>query len=627
MKQSLALFLSICTLLSVAVPYTVYSEPQSSATTAAPTTSDLPLTEEPPVTEEPPLTEEPPITEEPPVTEELSPEEALRSLLYNTVELADSEWVYETLVELEAGVVERVCTAILSDYPEFFHLDKIAVQTSVVTLPDAPDPVYRYRFTFTYLFSQGQELDDARAFIQEKTDEILSLIPENADVLGQLLFLHDYICTHFSYVPTQEHRDIYCLLEDKTGNCQAYANLYSFLLNRLGIENEFVLSASMNHLWNQVKLGDDWYHVDLCWDDPSVDQAGRALHTNFLRSDEGLASTNHYGFTAPNPCTSTLYEDSFLPDIGGAIIQHQEYGYGVSRSRRALLQIDWDTMTATPVVDLSALRWAVWNTPGTLWKEQYLNLHSDGRYIYFNGPSSLWRYDTELHQVDLLYEFHSSQGYLYSLAGNGHTLTCTVSKAPGIFDDTFTFETAHVFPSEGNEFYSVEFCPICGQAGAVYTPGEEELISAGISVRPSGEGTHDLRLLLFVNSHFLATSPAMQVKISLFAGTEERYATGILSADQTEGFILYESFWADGMICTVNDGYQVNGLILLGLANGSYDGIVVSITYEDELVYWASLSADALFSPTEDPDDPVDPDFSVDPEEPDDPLDPLSPIQ
>lgn len=623
MKKSLALILLLCTVCSAALPYTVHSAPDEGASTTAPVTSESPQTEEPPLTEEPPM------------TEELTPEEFLHSALYQTVYAADEEFVYEAPDPLESGIVEEVCTAILSDYPEFFHLDRIAVESTEGTLPEDGTPVYTYRFVFTYLFAKGQELDDARAFVREKTDAILAKIPENADTFQILLFLHDYICTSFSYDTALEHRDIYCFLEDGKGNCQAYANLYAYLLNRLDIENAFVISHEMNHMWNQVKLGDFWYHVDLCWDDPTVDQAGRALHTNFLCSDAGITATHHYGFTAPNPCESSLYEDSFLPDLGGALIRIGRYSYGLSRSSRSIMQINWETMTATPIVDLSALRWAVWNTPGTLWKEQYLNLATDGWYLYFNGPSSLWRYDPDLHHVDLLYEFDSSTGYLYSLSGTGHTLTCTVSRAPGAYESIFTYETEHLYLSEGGSFCSVESCVVCEQAGGVITPPEESQITAGLSTRPSGEGLHDLRLLLFIDSAYLATNPTLQVKISLYAGMEERFVIGTLSPEAREGVLGYESFYADGLVCTVTDGYEIDGMILTGLENGSYDGIVVTVLQDEQIIYGASLAAASLFAPpAEDPDEPVDPDFSVDPDEPvdpnssadpDEPVDPNSP--
>lgn len=624
MKRFLSFSLALCTIMLALCPLAVHTSPGEQGSTSPapsltthPTSPTPPISPDPPLTEEPPSTEEPPLTEDPPITHEPTEEELLIAALYTLIRDGGAEYIHQTTTSPEDGWLEKICSPLLSDYPEFFHLDHISVETTSLTDPDSGETLYSYRFVPKYTIAPGEELDLAEAFVEAKTAEILSLIPEGADTFTRLLFLHDYICTHFSYDASENHRDIYSFLKNNKGNCQAYSDLYAFLLNRLNIENAFVTSTEMNHIWNQVQLDGKWYHVDLCWDDPSADQVGRALHTNFLRSDAGIATTNHFGFTAPNPCDSTFYEDSFLPDLVGAVVFLHRYSYAISRSERMILRIDWKKMTCVSVVDLSALRWKVWDTPGSLWKEQYLNLYTDGWLIYFNGPSSIWSFDPELLSVELLYEFDSSDGYLYSLSGNGHELTCTVSQAPGVSSGTFTLETPHLYSSEGNPFCSIESCMICGETAAIYSPQEEEPFTACISTRPSGDGLHDLRLLLFTDMEYLSSASALTVRVSLFAGEEERYALGTLSPDIREGFLLYESFWANGMICSVAAGYEIDGMILLGLTDQSYDRVTVSITQDEQVIYRASLAAEQIFAPPEDTDEPKDPDEPIpdDPEE------------
>ena len=36
---------------------------------------------------------------------------------------------------------------------------------------------------------------------------------------------------------------------------------------KLGIPCEFVSNPTMTHIWNKVKIGGKWYHIDTCWDD------------------------------------------------------------------------------------------------------------------------------------------------------------------------------------------------------------------------------------------------------------------------------------------------------------------------------------------------------------------------
>ena len=63
-----------------------------------------------------------------------------------------------------------------------------------------------------------------------------------------------------------------------------------------------------------VKIDGQWYHVDVTWDDPVPDKPGRVSHENFLRSDDGIRSTGHYGWTSDYTCTSTKYDKYLWKD-------------------------------------------------------------------------------------------------------------------------------------------------------------------------------------------------------------------------------------------------------------------------------------------------------------------------
>jgi transglutaminase/protease-like cytokinesis protein 3 len=61
----------------------------------------------------------------------------------------------------------------------------------------------------------------------------------------------------------------------------------AIFLNRYGIDNYKV--ASVNHVWNAVKLDGKWYHLDLTWDDPIMEEGKDVvLHDYFLIDTEEL---------------------------------------------------------------------------------------------------------------------------------------------------------------------------------------------------------------------------------------------------------------------------------------------------------------------------------------------------
>ena len=52
------------------------------------------------------------------------------------------------------------------------------------------------------------------------------------------------------------------------------------ILERLGVVSYKV--SSNNHIWNGVKLDNNWYHLDLTWDDPITPDNSNILDDSFF---------------------------------------------------------------------------------------------------------------------------------------------------------------------------------------------------------------------------------------------------------------------------------------------------------------------------------------------------------
>ncbi|MGM9647728.1 MAG: transglutaminase domain-containing protein [Eubacteriales bacterium] len=546
----------------------------------------------------PPETEPlPPETDPPPPETEESPTDYPALLFDSLVAVIDAGgelYTVSTAEPLEIELLEAVCSRLLEKVARFFYLR--AIDVSIITLP-APDEegnLYRYDLRPIYVFAPGEELDAAKAFVEEETAAIIAQIPADATEFEQVLFLHDYLCTAFAYDGTHTVGDLYHLLKSGHGVCQAYVYLYAYLLDLVGIANDYAVSDGMNHIWNLVELDGNWYHVDLTWDDPTEDQPGRALHTNFLRSDEGIAETGHKNWIAPYPCESDLYENSILPDLTGAILFAGSDRYAVSRSKRALMKIDLTALTAEEAADLSLLRWAVWEKPGNLYKDQYINLYYDGFLIYFNGPDTVRSYDPATGAVETVIDHHPSAGYLYSLSGDGHTLTCTLSKAPGALSGTVTFETPHRYNPPTDGLFSTHTCLLCGHEEHILSPDPSEFFTAFLSTRPGGGLIHDLRLLLLINEEMLNASPELQITLTLHSSDGDRSVTTMLSPKDDGDLLVYERIAAGGKEYAAADGSILLGLILRNLDCNSYDAVTLTVIGDDKTVYQSTVSADLL---------------------------------
>ena len=592
MKRVIALLILAGMLSSLALSAYADSEP-----TAPSVTEDAPVTSEPPLTEDPPTTEEPPITGEPPITEEpaIDYEALLLELLCAVIDQNGTLCSLSAPEALDTALLQAVCTHVLERVPRFFYLK--AIDVSIVTLP-APDEegnLYRYDLRPVYLFKTGEELDRAKEYVKQETAAILEKIPENATDFEKALFLHDYLCTAFSFDGTHTVGNLYHLLQNGHGVCQAYTALYAYLLDQLGIPNDFAISDEMNHIWNIIELDGSWYHVDLTWDDPTVDQPGRVLHSNFLRSDEGIAETGHYNWIAPYTCESTLYEASVLPRLTGAVLFFGDARYAIHRSDRSMIKLDTVTMTGETVVDLSLLRWSVWENADSLYKEQFINLCTDGYLIYFNGPDSIWSYDPDTGRLETVIEHHPSMGYLYSLSCDGHRLISALSRAPGAADSVVTYTTEHRYDAPVGGLLASRSCLLCGHTAHYLTPPPGSFITALISTRSDTDKLHDLRLVLLVNKALLTEQSPLTVQLKLVDSEGGRICTTLLTDTDYGSLLVYERISAGGKEYSTDDRHEILGLVLRELENGSYTDLELMITNESGTVYQATLSADKLF--------------------------------
>lgn len=99
--------------------------------------------------------------------------------------------------------------------------------------------------------------------------------------------------------------------------CEGYAKAFSVLCNQFGIENAIISGVSVNnsgktegHMWNQVKLADKWYAVDVTWDD----QTGKVYYNYFLagRNSKGFKYTFEKDHIADTKFSNSDYSMTYI---------------------------------------------------------------------------------------------------------------------------------------------------------------------------------------------------------------------------------------------------------------------------------------------------------------------------
>lgn len=157
-------------------------------------------------------------------------------------------------------------------------------------------------------FSNNTALDRLSAEdteVVDKMEKIISeIIKDGMTDYEKELAIHDYLVRNNKYdIDNYENETLpdesftpYGLLVKGTGVCQAYADAMKLLLNKVGVECEVVFGTSRDerHAWNIVKLDDEYYMIDVTWDDPTPDEEGYVNYDYFNLTSDRLAEDHSW---------------------------------------------------------------------------------------------------------------------------------------------------------------------------------------------------------------------------------------------------------------------------------------------------------------------------------------------
>lgn len=129
-----------------------------------------------------------------------------------------------------------------------------------------------YAIMKAYRNNSTLELNERQLTLYNKYIQILNTVtsPDNSDIENELA-IHDYLVENVTYVDTGDSSyNAYNALVNGIAVCSGYTECFKTFMDMLGIENGTVSGEAGNeqHIWNTVKLDNQWYHIDVTWDDP-----------------------------------------------------------------------------------------------------------------------------------------------------------------------------------------------------------------------------------------------------------------------------------------------------------------------------------------------------------------------
>ncbi len=167
---------------------------------------------------------------------------------------------------LTEAELHLVISAYSLDHPEVFWIDN-----SFSYYSNSKETYLR----LSSALSAQEVIESAQAMYAELR-EIFSGLPGNLSEFDRELFVHDKLIERCEYadesVRSEEDHNIYTSLGaivDSVAVCEGYSRATQLLLSLVGIESYYVYGRGNNelHMWNNVRLSDNWYYLDVTWDD------------------------------------------------------------------------------------------------------------------------------------------------------------------------------------------------------------------------------------------------------------------------------------------------------------------------------------------------------------------------
>ena len=160
--------------------------------------------------------------------------------------------------------------------------------------------------------------------------------------------LYDYLIDKVKYV--SKSKNAYTGLVEKSADCFGYTLSMDVLLRRAGFTTDVAFNSTLDHSWNLVKVGSNWFHVDVTFGhsftgrqlyyDRQSDgqrvyskyfdwrnehchlyllQSDLSMNSPFVDPDTGILIKSNNGWSCHHKCSNRKFDDNSVAGAGGTL--------------------------------------------------------------------------------------------------------------------------------------------------------------------------------------------------------------------------------------------------------------------------------------------------------------------
>lgn len=121
--------------------------------------------------------------------------------------------------------------------------------------------------------------------------------------------IHDHLVLTIAYDTSLSKFSVYEALYKGSCVCSGYAKSFYMLCLASGIDAVVVSGRGRNesHAWNKVRINNQWFNVDVTWDDPLPDTPGKVRYEYFMITDEDMSRDHVWDNTGLGVADSKKY--------------------------------------------------------------------------------------------------------------------------------------------------------------------------------------------------------------------------------------------------------------------------------------------------------------------------------
>lgn len=191
---------------------------------------------------------------------------------------------------LDEFQITQALQAYRNDHPETFWLTS---ESKYYVLDNSTTVEFEYSMS-------PSEILSAKETFENKIDNILNDLPSGSDFEKEE-YINNYIIENCKYddaaAQTENiegnENDAYGALVYGSAVCEGYARAFQLLCGKADIDCVMVSGTvdNTNHAWNCVKIGGEWYQIDVTWND--TDGEKDYLQNDYFNLTDSLMFEDH----------------------------------------------------------------------------------------------------------------------------------------------------------------------------------------------------------------------------------------------------------------------------------------------------------------------------------------------